>query len=81
MCIPPNVLDIELKTIDGDVVALKTLIKSTTNEHVIKANYVVGTDYEGLPTICSFSAWTETQSLTLINTAYGVIMVCNDRNY
>lgn len=79
--IPETVLYLELTTIDGETLTLKELIKSTTPEPLVNANYVVGTDYNGNPCISSFNGWTPSYALTLINTAYGVIMVCNERNY
>lgn len=79
--IPEQVLYMELETIDGDKPTLKELIRSTTPETIVNANFIVGADYDGNPSLSSFTGWTETKVLTLINTAYGVIMVCNERNY
>lgn len=77
----PEILYLEIETIEGEKLTLKELIHQTTPEHVVKSNYVVGIDTEGKPFLSSFNAWTENCVLTLINTAYGSILVCNERNY
>ena len=78
--IDPNVLDLELSSIDENYVTLKEMIDEEISEPIVAAQYTTETNYKDEMIIQTLTIWTDEHLYMLIYAHIGYCFVKSRRN-